>query len=61
LNFDDLFPCGVILSVAVLQAEGGISRATEPVLARSLARLKNAGLRDDASEKNKILGDAPTA
>ncbi|SPF33666.1 hypothetical protein SBA1_120040 [Candidatus Sulfotelmatobacter kueseliae] len=50
--FDD-----VILSAAVLQAERRILRGAERpmVRARSLARLKSAGLRDDASENEFML------
>ena len=50
------FPTGVILTVAVFQAEGRIPRADrrpqpETPHARSLARAsENAGLRDDAVE-----------
>jgi len=44
---------GIILTGAVLQAKGKISRAyvdAPRAHARSLSRLKNAGLRDDADE-----------
>jgi len=39
---------GVILTEAVLQAEGRISYRIGTIQARSLARMKNAGRRDDA-------------
>ncbi len=46
---------GVIPSAAVFQTERGISRGSQPVLARSLGPLiANAGLRDDASGKRKL-------
>jgi hypothetical protein len=50
---------GVILTAAVFQAEGRISRADRRRVAgschaRSLTRLKCAGFRDDASRRLKV-------